>query len=147
MSEETSAWLNENVLVGFTEKRGNAWHYREGTDNHYTAGVPVEDVLKRLFYWEAIECPVVVRTPMGDVEQEDRKAIVRNDNFEVLGLFKQGYQPHQYSEWLVQNVANILDDTLAIGSAGLLRRGAQAWSRLRCRRTSRPQREWSSARI
>ena len=28
MSQETLAWLNTNVLVGFTDKRGIAWHYR-----------------------------------------------------------------------------------------------------------------------
>ena len=28
MSKETSNWLNNNVLVGMTDKRGNAWHYK-----------------------------------------------------------------------------------------------------------------------
>ena len=34
---------------------------------------------------------------------------------------------HQYGEWLLKNVATILDADLAIGSAGLLRGGRQAW--------------------
>ena len=34
---------------------------------------------------------------------------------------------HQYREWLVGTVANILDDDLSISSAGLLREGAVAW--------------------
>jgi phage/plasmid-like protein (TIGR03299 family) len=34
---------------------------------------------------------------------------------------------HQYSEWLVKNVGTILDDDLAIDSAGLLAGGGVAW--------------------
>ena len=45
----------------------------------------------------------------------------------MLGIFKDGYQPHQYAEWLLKNVAAILDADLAIGSAGLLKGGRQAW--------------------
>lgn len=48
MSRETSEWLNRNVLVGFTDKRGNAWHYKaddQGDEpNHYPGPVPVADV-------------------------------------------------------------------------------------------------------
>jgi hypothetical protein len=29
MSKETSSWLNNNVLIGLTDKRGHAWHYRK----------------------------------------------------------------------------------------------------------------------
>lgn len=146
MSKETLEWLNNNTLIGFTEKRGNAWHYRasdQGTEsNHYIGAVPVADVLRRLFHWQAIEVPVFVSVP-ADIETAtgidsegngfrmvplvDRKAIARNDSYEILGLFKSGYNPHQYETWLLDNVANILDDSLAIGSAGLLRNGAQAW--------------------
>ena len=42
-------------------------------------------------------------------------------------MFKSGYQGHQYSEWLLENVATIIDDDLGIWSAGLLRNRAQAW--------------------
>ncbi len=34
---------------------------------------------------------------------------------------------HQYETWLLETVANILDDDLSISSAGLLRGGAIAW--------------------
>jgi phage/plasmid-like protein (TIGR03299 family) len=57
----------------------------------------------------------------------NRKAIVRSDNQHVLGMFKEGYAPHQYDEWLLGTVGNLLDDNLIIGSAGLLREGAVAW--------------------
>src|SRR6478735_12331906 len=46
---------------------------------------------------------------------------------DVMGIFTTGYVMHQYREWLLTTVGNILDDTLAISSAGLLRGGAVAW--------------------
>src|SRR5690606_21053449 len=111
---------------------GNAWHYRQGSNNHYPGAVPVEDVLSRLFNWHAEEKPLYVETALGDDDSimtpiEGRKAIVRSDNGHVMGIFKEGYVPHQYDEWLIKNVATILDDDLAIGSAGLLKGGAVAW--------------------
>lgn len=146
MSKETSKWLNNNVLVGFTSKRGNAWHYKaseQGSEgNHYLEAIPVSDVMRRLFDWQAIEVPLFVQLPasMLDATGVDadgnpiqqlivpgRKAIAASDTGEVLGVFKDGYQPHQYSEWLLQNVATILDDELSISSAGLLKNRAVAW--------------------
>ena len=44
-----------------------------------------------------------------------------------MGIFASGYAMHQYDEWLLTTVANILDDDLSISSAGLLRQGAVAW--------------------
>lgn len=138
MSRETMEWLNTNTLIGFTEKRGHAWHYREGSKNHYPGAVPMEDVKRRLFNWTAEERPLYVPATLGEitnkpldyqpqtVEVPDFKAITRSDNGEVLGIFKDGYQPHQYSEWLLKALANILDDDLQIGSAVLLKGGAVA---------------------
>lgn len=136
MSRETLEWLNNNTLIGFTDKRGPAWHYREGSNNHFPGAVPMEDVKRRLFNWTAEERPLYVDSgPVGNftdldappVAVPDFKAITRSDNGDVLGIFKDGYQPHQYAEWLLKNVAAILDADLAIGSAGLLRGGRQAW--------------------
>lgn len=132
MSQETMEWLNLYTLIGFTEKRGNAWHYRrelQGIEsNHYVGPVPVDDVLRRLFNFEVVDSPIYLRRASGEyVEIPGRKAVVRDDNSIVLGIFKAGYQGHQYQEWLLENVADILDDELGIGSAGLLRNGGQAW--------------------
>lgn len=146
MSRETLAHLNTNVLIGNTLHRGTAWHYRadlQGSEpNHYDGPVPIEDVQRRLFGWQAESRPVGVETPC-DLEtmthlSDDglpvrwevipgRQAIARSDDQHVMGLFKDGYQPHQYSEWLLTTVATILDDSLSISSAGLLRQGAVAW--------------------
>jgi len=57
----------------------------------------------------------------------DRQAICRSDNDAVMGVFTRGYEMHQYEEWLLTTVADILDDDLSISSAGLLRGGAVAW--------------------
>lgn len=136
MSKETRKWLSEFTLIGFTEKRGNAWHYREGDGNHYTGPVPIGDVRRRLFDWTPEEHPIYVSTgPTGQplsfahdlAPVEGRKAITRSDTGAVLGVFSDGYQPHHYDEWLLSNVERILDDYLQIGSAGLLEGGAVAW--------------------
>lgn len=132
MSRETYEWLNTQTLIGNTAIRGNAWHYRiehQGSEpNHYPYAIPVEDVNRRLFFWTAIESPMFLRKPSGEyVEIAGRKAIVRDDTFQTLGVFKSSYTGHQYSEWLLENVALILDDELGISSAGLLRDGGQAW--------------------
>ena len=131
MSRETSNWLNNNVLVGMTDKRGNAWHYKaseqDGETNHYSGAVPIEDVRRRLFDWKAVEMPMFFQTPLGMMPIEGRKAIVRDDTYAVLGVPSARYAPHQYDEWLLSAVGNLLDDELIIGSAGLLRGGAVAW--------------------
>lgn len=134
MSAETSTWLNQNVLVGMTSKRGNAWHYKasdQGAEpNHYTGAIPIEDVRRRLFFWNALEVPMFIADPSsasGYTEVPNRKAIVRDDSFEVLGVPSSRYVPHQYDESLLKAVGNIIDDDLVIGSAGLLKNGAIAW--------------------
>jgi len=136
MSRETLEYLNANTLIGFTAKRGQAWHYRESLQadepNHYPGAIPVEDVRRRLFGWEPVEAmsAAIVMTVDGvqTIVDETRKQIVHPDSGQVLGVFKSGYQVHGYDEWLVRNVEAILDDDdLRIGSAGLLRGGAQGW--------------------
>ena len=146
MSRETMTTLNTLQLVGFTDQRGRAWHYRtdeQGSEpNHYAGAIPAADVIRRLFHWEPLSVPLTVTLP-ADVESmtglddngmpirsiivPDRQAIVRPDTAHVLGVFKGGYQPHSYREWLLEAVSTILGDTLQIGSAGLLREGAVAY--------------------
>lgn len=131
MSRETSKWLNTNTLIGFTEKRGEAWHYRaedQGEEsNHYAGAIPVGDVERRLFNWRGEERELFYASAFGPMPVEGRKAIVRSDTEHVMGIFADGYRPHQYSEWLIGAVSNILGDSLSIGSAGLLKGGAVAW--------------------
>lgn len=146
MSRETLEHLNTSTLIGQTDRRGTAWHYRAalqgGESNHYPGPIPVSDVQRRLFCWEAVSRPLAVEAPAGlasmtHINEFDlpsrwttipgRQAICRSDNDHVMGLFSDGYVIHQYDRWLLTTVANILDDGLSISSAGLLRQGAIAW--------------------
>lgn len=128
MSKETYEWLNKYCLIGYTNQRGNAWHYRKDAQsdeaNHYEGAIPVEDVIRRLYSWEAQEAPVFVKWNDTYRLETDRKAIVRSDNGDVLGMFKDSYAIHQYKAWLIESVSHLLDDDLNIGSAGILKNGA-----------------------
>lgn len=126
MSRETREWLSQYTLIGFTEKRGNAWHYRAGDNNHYSGPVPIEDVRSRLFNWEPVSVPLRYDYD-GRTFETDDQVIIRSDNGSRLGVFGNGYVIHNYDEWLLSNVEAILDDNLKIASAGLLENGAVAW--------------------
>ena len=106
--------------------------------------MPIADVQDRLFHWTAESRRVAVevandpadRPHLDDRGQakrwavtDGRQAICRSDDTSgaVLGIFGPGYTRHQYREWLLTTVADLLDDDLAISSAGLLRGGAVAW--------------------
>jgi len=120
------------ILVGYTDKRGYAWHYRlddQGDEsNHYPDAIPAKDVIRRLFNFAVDSRPVYIQTDAGEfVEVEGRQAMVTDDSLDVLGIFKEGYQGHSYKEWLLENVSTIIDDEIGIGSAGLLRNRAQAF--------------------
>ncbi|MCK6209561.1 DUF932 domain-containing protein [Georgenia sp. EYE_87] len=148
MTTETLLSLNTQTLIGNTSQRGTAWHYRaemQGAEpNHYPGPIPTDDVARRLFGWRAQSRPVAVERPAdaatmthlnasGEpvrwVAVESRQAIVRSDRDDgtVLGVFTQAYEPHQYTDYLLRTVSDILDDSLTVSSAGLLRDGAIAW--------------------
>lgn len=135
MSRETLTHLNTQTLIGYTSKRGQAWHYRaseQGAEpNHYEHSVPVADVRRRLFSWSPVEADVqavtIDETGVQTFTDPLRKAIVRPDTGAILGIFRPGYKVHDYDQWLITNVEGLLDADLQIGSAGLLRGGAVAW--------------------
>ena len=148
MSKETLQDLNINTLIGNTDVRGTAWHYRaeqQGEEsNHYPGPIPIADVQRRLFNWQAesrqlaVEVPASIHNlthlgadgaPRRWAVIDGKQAICRSDRSDgsVMGIFAAGYTRHRYDEWLLTTVANILDDTLAISSAGLLKEGAIAW--------------------
>ncbi len=110
--------------------------------NHYPGPIPMGDVRRRLLDWEAVSRPIAVEVPAEldtmthlnefDIPARwqvlaDRQAICRSDTDAVMGVFTRGYEMHQYDEWLLTTVANILDGDLSISSAGHLRGGAIAW--------------------
>jgi phage/plasmid-like protein (TIGR03299 family) len=149
MSQETIADLNTNTLIGCVATRGQAWHYRAADQgaqsNHYDGYVPVGDVRRRLFGWQAEKRRVAMEIPaeLGDMDhldadgqpalwviQDDIVGIGRNDSYARLGVFSADYEPHQYDAWLIGGPADLIDQSsgeLGISSAGLLKGGAVAW--------------------
>lgn len=130
MSMETREWLSKNTLIGFTEKRGNAWHYRQGDDNHYTGAIPVDDVLKRLFSWNPVKVSEQWTDPKTGLLVTGKDIVIVRDDMTgagaKLGTFTDGYQLHPYPQWLVNNVFTIVDASgseLGVSSAVLLRGG------------------------
>ena len=120
MSNETLQHLNIHTLIGNTDQRGTAWHYRaehQGEEsNHYPGPIPVGDVERRLFHWDAVSRRVGVEVtadiatmthlddegvPMRWQVIEDKQAICRDDTEHLMGIFTPGYQMHQYREWLL----------------------------------------------
>ena len=150
MSRETMEWLNLNTLIGYTDKRGNAWHYRQELQgiesNHYVGGVPVGDVLRRLFNFEVIESPMFMRSASGAyVEVPGRKLMVRDDNDIVLGVFESGYTGHQCRAFvsIPDNASSLMTNwgsVVPVCSAWVRRRGSAS----RFPRTSSPPRVSSS---
>lgn len=153
MSRETSEWLNSNVLIGFTERRGNAWHYRAdhqspwdylsedgelviGVGNHYPNAIPLQDVKGRLFNWEPLTGAVfagVIRED-GTMGYEPIPNQVRvfpsDDPSHTFWIAKESYAPHEYGDTLGNSLADLLDtstDELGVSSAGLLKQRAVAW--------------------
>lgn len=133
MSKETLEWLNSQCLIGYTDKRGNAWHYKasaQGVEpNHYPGAIPVEDIVRRLFNFQAIKSPVFTQFNGELIEVPNRKAISASDDGHVFNIFTDGYEPHQYEEWLIDNVASLISQShgeLGIGSAILLQERGQA---------------------
>lgn len=139
MSAETIQYLNHNTLIGFAESDGHAWHWDGVTDNHYDGAIPTDDVYKRLFSWDADFSPLHVEDIHGNtVLDPDRLAVVRYDALgapvKVFNIVSERYAIHQYAEWLVENVATLIDVSagdLQVGSAGLLSDGAVAWVQVR----------------
>ncbi|MGW4240958.1 DUF932 domain-containing protein [Nocardia sp. NPDC004722] len=156
MSRETMEWLNTNILIGMTEKRGTAWHYKatmQGEEpNHYPGFIPVDHIIRRLFNFEAksgVSAFAAPSTIDGEwnwigpdgqpysihLTQTGRQTIYHSETKYDFGVFKAGYEPHQYQEWLLEKVAQLITadglavstDSLGVTSAGLLRESAQAW--------------------
>lgn len=148
MSKESQEWLNSNVLIGCTTRRGNAWHYRAdlqtpwsftledgtteiGVGNHYDAGIPIAHVTGRLFNWEPLTGPIYAEVDGQFVEIPNQKRVYPSDDpTHTFYLAKESYQPHPYDDTLVGGVSDLLDTgkgDLVISSAGLLKQRAIAW--------------------
>lgn len=123
--------VTSNRLLGFTgDRRQAAWQDYYDVDATFEGEVPLDRV-EQLMDYPLHEAEMTYRYQVedgGDMQGivAGRKAIVRGDTGDVLGVFKNGYQIHQPKEWLVKQLGNILDADLRVGSAILLKRGAVA---------------------
>lgn len=134
MSAETLEYLRNNTRIGFTDKRGAAWHAARGADgdylNHFPGAIPVEEV-RSLMAYPLVEGEITA-TVLDDegvhtFSAPDRKAIIRADTGDVFNVTSRQYQIHEPEEWLVDNLDLILDGGLEVGSCGLLKGGRQAF--------------------
>lgn len=135
-----------HALIGNTDKRPHWIGKTDGTLPTYPGPIPVAEVERRLFNWEAISVPTGNFIPVG-VEDADlliptrdgkgnipvkavvnngAQAIVRSDDFSELGRFTLSYQIHDYKVWLIRTVSEILQQNVSILSALTLKNGAQA---------------------
>lgn len=130
MSIATERDFLSHVLVGFgSDEKADYWRPSITTlVERYEGEVPLDDVLKKLFDWDAVKCPVEVVMPSGRrVPIADRHAIVHSKTDKVFKFATDSYVIHQFHEWLLSNVAKILDSELVIGIAGVLRSGGGAF--------------------
>lgn len=135
MSRYSLEYLRENTRIGMTDKRGGAWH-RDMTVavadalNHFPGAIPMDALIgpdNGLFAWEAVEVPVFVQTPGGMMPVDGRKAVARDDTWEVLGIHSERYLGHGYKPWLIDNLSALTGGGAEFANAGLLANGAQAW--------------------
>ena len=131
-SRDYLQWLNSQILVGFTDVRKPWWYEAKLQGDEptiYSGAVPLGDVRRRIFDWEAVRCSVKVDLPgRPNTVVPEKYAIVHNKTGHIFKFASKNYVIHQYQEWLIKNVASLLDNgNLQIGSAGLLRNGAGAF--------------------
>ena len=140
MSKETLTFLRENIRYGFTSDRGPAWwaaedHMADGS--HFELAVPEDEVYKLLDV-KLVSGPVtsVYTDDNGEripVVDDTRQSIIRvmPDRAEILGVFKSGYQIHDYNTWINKMMSDIVDSGLETACAALLRKGAVAFHQVK----------------
>ena len=131
MSKETLAYLNGgNVYVGGKAERAFTWwdvpELQSDEQIFWDGFIPAEAILNGPFGWTALEIEPTVEVDGKRVPMDGYKAIVRNDTGKTLGVFKQGYQPHQPHQ-LVDLAMDLLGNEVGFTSAGRLRDGAVLW--------------------
>lgn len=163
MSKETMETLNRFVLVGNCANRPASWandpelRARNGwEDNHFDDYIPMSEVVRRLFNWEAVAVPKANLIPVGKKDANffdskgrpfrvmmtgdyftdpetnleeylGEKGIVRSNDHSHMATHGSSYRIHDYKHWLLNLQQEIIGDDLKILGAGLLRNGLQAY--------------------
>ena len=128
MSRETLSWLNTHTLIGMGRK---AWHFsaaEQGVEaNHYAGAIPVADVARRLFHWQALPVDLSYSYNGQTHVAADKMGLAHSVTGDLLGVHSRKYAPHQFQDSLLGGVQKILGNGLGIESAGLLSKGAIGW--------------------
>lgn len=122
-------FVQNNVLAGFTGKRGNPWWYEAGQGMEsrlFDGAVPRADV-EKLFGFEIIDRPVYVEFDGGMIEVPNKRAWIHGTTGDVFGIHSGKYNGHGYNEWLVRNVLTLVGGQADIANAGLLNKAAVAF--------------------
>jgi len=143
MSKYSLEYLRDNIRVGYTSSDGPAWwankdeYMTDGT--HFSGPVPIE-VIREILSVPLVEASQVQAIYTGAngesaiATNSNMKGIVRQDTGHLIKVFSAGYQIHNYTEFLFNKVARVLDthsSDLTAKSVGLLKNGAQAWLQIR----------------
>lgn len=132
MSREPRNWLNTMTRIGDTDKRGPAWHYREGDTNHYPGAIPVEDVEALIVPFEPTRRELYTKSADGTFKLVPNFIGMAADNApdELYKVHSGDYVVHPYKRWLIDEISRLIDGDLHISSAGLLAKGSVAWVEL-----------------
>ena len=127
-----------DILIGNTSRRtvaaGGGWMGKGQVKASYEDAIPVKDVFDTLLDWEPLEVPnanLIPVTPEDNYDtiiggqryqvnvRQDYKAIVRSDNHDTLGVFKDGYDSAAYNR-MVGFIQDVFQGALPVWNAGLL---------------------------
>lgn len=127
-----------NIMIGNTSKRrvsgGGGWIGKGQVIASYEDAIPLADVQDTLLNWEPLEVPnanlipvtmddgfdtIINGQPYQINVRNDFKGIVRSDNFESLGVFKNGYDSAAYQR-ILKVLQDALQGHLSVWNAGLL---------------------------
>lgn len=134
-------------LIGMTAERGTGYNragvLTDGATNAYAGPIPANDVKTRLFDTARAESVPLEMPVPADLETAEfldangmpvkrvpvpRWVAIRNaDTHHVWTTALETRAIHQYSDWLIGGISNLIGDTLVISRAGLLDNGAKAW--------------------
>ena len=151
VSKETTRWLAENVVAGYTLIRPVWWaRFAEAegwATNLYPAEVPMEKVDELLAGWSPYTAPlydvdlpakelVLYDADMREVRAvrvediyplDTHKQVKADDTGERISVVGIDHAIHSYRDWLTGTVHECVGDEAQVSSAGLLRNRAQAW--------------------
>lgn len=145
-TEDASKWAAQPYAVARKTAEGDTtwqpWFADDDYTGRFSGAVPVEAVMERLLNWQAVKAPAfsdmscdideatnigVDGKPTHRQREANYAFIKRSDNGFTMNCRSDDYQVHQYNEWFIDNIANMLHGELAIESAGLLMGGGVFW--------------------